>query len=699
MPKVKTTCSDLKNIPKKYILFSMVIFLFIQHTQAQQSKSTRDSLRKEIINMRLRDNFTPKDTVYINRLIDLAKAFRFYNNDSLLLTSQQALKHSLAIDYKLGEIKSLNSLGYFYSTKGNHIKSIFYYKKSYRKALAIKNLEYCIRLHNNIGIEYDYLGDYAMALREYLKGIDIAKGIENKIWVSILNENIGLLYSGQKNYAEALIYLKITKKVNDIIKDDISSAVTESNLASIYLDSGNTEYSMHYINKSITVFEREKIMDWLAYAFRIKGEIYSKQKKYKWALFWYNQSQMLHDKSIEDKSEEIWMLTGKAKAHLGMKNDSLSEICAKKAFEISNILKDNESIKESAKILYKINKYRNNYSNALMYHEIFQKLADTISQNASKKNLVMLKTKLDYDKQKENIISANEKAMAKQKNYIYASLGIALILCILTFLVTRSERIQKKLNKELKSKKLDLEKNERELIDINETKTKLFSIIGHDLRAPIGAFQGILNLYKTGEVGQKEFMAFVPKLRTDINNIAFTLNNLLSWGQTQMNGSVTKPSIVYMENVVLENINLLSEIANIKSIKLVSKIPEKTMVWSDIDQIDIVVRNLISNALKFTPKNGMVTIGAMENHQDWEFYVEDTGIGMNIETQNKIFTKNSNITTYGTNNEKGTGLGLMLCKEMIENNKGSIWLKSTPKKGTCFYFTVPKANKKYEKAS
>lgn len=697
MPKVKITSSSLNNITKKYILLSMVVFLFMQYTQAQQS--TRDSLRTEIINMQLRDNFTPKDTLYINRLLDFSSTLRFYNNDSLLLTSQQALNHSLAIDYALGEVISLSHIGDYYSTKGNRVKSIFYFEKAYNKAKIINDLKTMIQLHNFIANEYSYQGKYAMALNEYLKGIDIAKEIKDKKALSFLNENIGLLYGDQKNYNEALVYLKKAKKINSIINDAISSACTESNLASIYLESGNIEYSMYHINNSITVFEREKLMDWLAYSFQIKGGIYLKQKKNKWALFWYNQSQMLHDKSVDDESEEIWMLTGKAKAHLDMKKDSISEIYAKKAFEISNKLKDKDGIKESAEILYKIKKIRNDYPNALMYHEIFQKLSDTISQNASKKNLVMLRTKLDHDKQKKEIISANEKALTKQKDYIYAALSIVLILSILTFLVTRSQHIQKRLNKELKSKKVALEKSESQLIGINKTKDKLFSIIGHDLRAPIGAFQGILELYKKGEVSQKEFLAFVPKLRADINHIAFTLNNLLSWGQTQMKGSVNRPSIVYMENIVTENVNLLSEIANNKSIKLVNQVANNTKAWSDIDQIDIVVRNLISNALKFTPKNGMVTIGAMENNLTWEFYIEDTGIGMDIETQNNLFAKDSNISTYGTNNEKGTGLGLMLCKEMVENNKGNIWLKSTPNKGTCFYFTVPKASNEFEKAS
>ena len=234
---------------------------------------------------------------------------------------------------------------------------------------------------------------------------------------------------------------------------------------------------------------------------------------------------------------------------------------------------------------------------------------------------------------------------------------------------------------------------------INETKDKLFSIIAHDLRGPIGAFQGLLKLFKDGDIGQKEFLGFIPKLGADLDHISFTLNNLLSWGQSQMNGSVTKPSMISLDCLVSDNINLLSEIAAGKFIKIVSHLPENTIAWSDGDQIDIVIRNLISNALKFTPENGMITISAKERNNHWELSIRDTGVGMNKDTQDKIFSENSNITTYGTNNEKGTGLGLSLCKEMVEKNNGTIWAESVLRKGSSFFFTLPKEKKEYKKAS
>jgi signal transduction histidine kinase len=274
-----------------------------------------------------------------------------------------------------------------------------------------------------------------------------------------------------------------------------------------------------------------------------------------------------------------------------------------------------------------------------------------------------------------------------------------LILSIITFVIRRSEKIQKRLNKKLKEKSQAVAEREAQLHEINKTKTKLFSIIGHDLRGPIGGLQSLLNMFTEGEISKSEFLSFIPKLKTDVENISFTLNNLLSWGQNQLNGVVTKPVRVSLDKIVVSNVQLLSELAGSKSIKIINQLPENPFIWADQNQIDIVIRNLLSNAIKFTPDNGLITIEAEEKSDMWQVSIRDTGIGMNEEIQKQIFKNSTNITTYGTNNEKGTGLGLSLCKEMVLKNKGEIWLESVPRKGTTFFFTVPKAEKRYQKAS
>lgn len=695
MPHVACFLMSLKLSKKRAYVF---MFFIGSATLCNAQLTVQDSIKLSIASIKNHKDFSPKDTLYIDLLNRLGSELRYFNSDSLLLLSNQALKNSRSAGYKNGESTALLRIGDYYSDRGDSQKAIGYYKDALKLAKELHDPNLRLRIQNNLSGEYVYKGDYSMGLTSYLEGIEMAEAENNILMLSIMNENIANLYASQKDYTQALVFFKKVKKYNDKIGDNLNSAKTMANLAMIYADMGNHEYAMFNVNASIIILEKFKAMDWLAFAYEVKGKIYVNQKKYEWALHWYNQSEMLHTK-MEDERGKIDLLNGMGEAYLGLKKDSISERYALEAFEISTKIVFLEGIQKCAKTLYKINKNKADYSTSLYYHELFQKISDTLARSENRKSLAMLKTKIDYENQQAKLVMENEKALAQQQNYVNAALAILLVFIAVTLMVHRNEKIQKRLNKELTLKKSDLEKREKELKEINETKDKLFSIIGHDLRGPIGALQGLLKLFINGEISKDEFLGFVPKLGNDVDHISFTLNNLLSWGQSQMNGAVTKPSLIAVENLVSENMDLLSEIAKVKSIKVINNIPENTLAWSDVNQIDIVIRNLMSNALKFTPHNGTITIGAKEKNDHLEVSIRDTGVGMDKQTQERIFSKNSNLTTYGTNNEKGTGLGLSLCKEMIEKNAGSIWVESAPYKGSCFYFTVPKAEEKYKKAS
>jgi len=688
---IRTHCTDVF----RYVAIIILIICSIANTNAQQEiqKKYEDSIRE----IRSQKNFSPKDTLYIDLLSNLGSQLRYYNADSLLLLSNETLQLSIDSGYKEGESRSRLRLGDYYSDKGDSETAISNYTAGLDIAKELGNKDLSLRIMNNLAGENAYKGDYAHALTGYLEAIEIAEEIGNIKMLSIMNENIANLYASQKDYQQSLDFYKKVKKLNGQIGDEIIIAETLSNLASTYADMGKLDYAMFNINKSVTIFEKHKIIDWLAYTYEIKGKIYLKENKYKWALYWYNQSEMLH-RGLDDDRGKIDLFNGMAEAYLGQGKDILSENFAHQAYEISDRIQFMEGNQKCAYTLYRINKNKKNFSRALSFHELYQKLSDSLSRNENKKSLTMLKTKTEYDQQKQMLIEENEKALAQQQRYIIAALAILVVSIIITLLVYRAEVIQKRLNKELEAKKEILEKRESELQESNETKTKLFSIIGHDLRGPVGALQELLRLYSDGDMEADEFLEFVPKLREDVDHVSFTLNNLLSWGHTQMNGAVTKPSLMALESLVSENIKLLSEIAKKKSIKIVSELTENTLTWSDSNQIDIVVRNLISNALKFTPQNGMITISARERDNLWEVSIKDTGVGMDKITVKNLFVKNSNITTYGTDNEKGTGLGLSLCKEMVEKNGGSIWVESALRKGSCFFFTLPKREKSYSKA-
>lgn len=668
-----------------------MIFFGQMSTFAQTSK--RDSLEFALHKMQRQNSSFSKDSTYISLLNDLGDEMRYYKVDSLLIYSKNALKLSEQINYYKGQTRAYIGIGNFHSDKGEYEEAIANYQKAQKAADLVNSKQLNLTVQNVMAGLYDYKGDYAEALSRYLKCIELAKELKDNDMLSIINENIANLYASQENYEQAILFYKAVKRINKEIGNEVYSAETMSNIASVYADMGELDYAMFNVNNSIATFEKHQIMDWLAYAYEVKGKTYLKDNDYKWALYWFKQSELLHDE-LEDDRGKSSLLNGMAEAYLGQGKDSISEQYALEAYTISKQINMHEDLQRSAKTLYRINKNKGDFDTALEYHEIYQTIHDTTVSSKSEKSLMMLMTKLGFERQKEDLIDKNTKALASQKRYIYAALFILMIFLAVTLIVRRNEKIQKKLNIELYHKTAKLVENEKKLRNINETKDKLFSIIGHDLRGPIGAFQGLLTLYREGEIDGDDFLQFIPKLGADIDNISFTLNNLLSWGQTQMNGSVTKPSIVPLSSLVNDNINLLTEIAKAKSITVTNKVEQSVMSWSDSNQVDIVIRNLISNAIKFTQNDGLITLSAIERSTTWEVSVRDNGVGMDQETQKKIFQKNSNITTYGTNDEKGTGLGLSLCKEMVEKNNGKIWVESALSEGTCFYFTLPKVRDK-----
>ena len=682
---------------KKGLLFLWAILFGLTSSLFSQT-AERDSLRAIIKRIDIKSNPKSLDTTYISTLNLLAKDLRYYNNDSLLILSKKALLFSNDLNYDVGKCQSLINIGAYYSDIGNHKTAIKNYGSALTIANKIKNFKLVLRIQNNIASEHTYMGDYSKALNVYLIGIELAKLHDEKTMLSIMNENVANLYVSQRDYEQALVFYNKVKAINKEIGDEIITAETLSNIASLYADMSQLDLAMFNINKSIAVFEKHSILDWLAYAYNIKGKIYFQEKEYKWALYWYKQSEMLHGK-IDDERGKIEVLNGLAKTNLALKKDSLSEIYANEAYTIASQIQSKEGILNSAETLYKVYKNEGNYDKALTYLEISQKLADTIFRSENNKGLAMLRTKLKHEKQKELLMEENERELAKQKSYVTISLIIVLVFIIVTFIILRNQKVQKRLYVELQEKQLILEKQKIELNEINSTKDKLFSIIGHDLRGPIGALEGLLKLFRSGDIEKSELKTFMSKLNDDVSNVSFTLNNLLTWGQSQMNGTVTQFSAVTVESLVSDNVALLSEAAEKKSIKIINRIQENTLVWSDVNQIDIVIRNLISNALKFTPNDGMITIESEERKKDWLITVKDTGIGMSKQIQDKLFVKSTNFTTYGTNNEKGTGLGLSLCKEMVENNNGEIWVESAPNRGTCFFFTLPKGQNKYQKVS
>jgi signal transduction histidine kinase len=229
---------------------------------------------------------------------------------------------------------------------------------------------------------------------------------------------------------------------------------------------------------------------------------------------------------------------------------------------------------------------------------------------------------------------------------------------------------------------------EQELTEINQSKNKLFSIIAHDLRSPLNTLTGLLELVDNNLVNEQEFKSVVGELSKNVSYTSQLLNNLLHWASNQMERQVVHPQQFDIHSLIEDNIALASKNALQKQITLSYNKANDYQIWADKDMIDLVLRNLISNAIKFTPVCGNIHITATAQANYVSVSVQDNGIGMSSQAVDKLFQYQMH-STRGTNGEKGSGLGLILCKEFVEKNGGQIEVISKLNEGTTFTFTVP----------
>jgi PAS domain S-box-containing protein len=234
-------------------------------------------------------------------------------------------------------------------------------------------------------------------------------------------------------------------------------------------------------------------------------------------------------------------------------------------------------------------------------------------------------------------------------------------------------------------------KTENSLKELIATKDKLFSIIAHDLRSPFNSIIGFSELLidNSDDILLEDSEQYIKIINSAAKNTLVLLDNLLNWAKSQTGQLSFKPEKILFSKVVQEIITLSKSIAKSKNITLECSCSDNLEIFADVNMLNTVVRNLISNAIKFTNIGGHIKVSAALKQDHVEITISDNGIGINKEKCSELFSITSNTTTLGTADENGSGLGLVLCKEFIQKNNGDIWVESEENKGSNFIFTLP----------
>jgi signal transduction histidine kinase len=415
------------------------------------------------------------------------------------------------------------------------------------------------------------------------------------------------------------------------------------------------------------------------------GDVMIAQKDYETAksIFnkvaeWYGfKSMYLESAQVYEKLAEIYLKTQQTDEALnaGQKNLALCEKTRSKT-----------AIADAHHLLYRIYKELGDFPSALYQHEAYFLLLDSVKT-------IDLRRRLSEERVKQNVEDLEdekkrverESALLLVRNRLYLTLGAMLLLVLIfgSYLYSQLRKTRKKLDRQ-----------NQKLTHLNQEKDKFFSIIAHDLRSPLAAFQGVgAQLKYCLEKGNFTMLDKISDMLTkSAANLSGLLDNLLSWALLNRGMIPYHPEPLNLHNTVADTFQIYENAAATKGIHLENKVLPDISVQADSNGLQAILRNLVGNAIKFTPAghNGLVSVSSEVEADKISITVQDTGTGMSAEKLDKIFTLEKR-SDRGTAGEKGAGLGLLLCKELVELHQGVLKVQSTEGKGTSFVFSMPSA--------
>lgn len=590
---------------------------------------------------------------------------RMYNQVANYPKALQYLNLALDIDQKTGNEFALTncykSIGIVYYSQGILSKALDYYYKGL--FIAVKNhyVGLSADLYNDIGVILQSMEVYPNALEYYKKSLAIYESTGDLQGIGILYENIGEILLAQHNYERAITYLNkantVAKKQND--KDGLSSVYTDLGLC--FANRNDFKKAVAYLDTSLRIGIKYQIVYNQAYAIIGFATVYNLQKNYQKAYPYALKGQQLALKlgNLTIRADAAFQMN-KTLAGLGRLADAYRSL--NKYIELKEGLKDNESIQKLT-----------SYNFALSF-SVKQRL---LTQQQHEKDLLYKQT------------------TRAQRLTIIVFLVIIVAMIVTTTIYYREKRKQQKVNTQLEHKntevlqqKADLDEQAAKLNSLNTLKDRLIAILAHDLRAPLSTLRGLFDLLQDDTITHEQMLGMIPDVLKKLEYTSDFLDTLLFWINSQMENFDRAVKSFSVQEIIDNEVEHYQEQATQKGIKLISNVPKDVLASADPGSVRIVVRNLITNAIKFSGTNDVIEASAEKYGQEVLIRVKDTGAGMTTEQASKLFKSKVDSQT-GTHNESGTGMGLLFCKDLVEKCNGRIWVTSKQGAGSEFTFTIP----------
>ncbi len=636
------------------------------------------------------------DSAQFIALLSLSEEFQYRDFSKAEKYSTQAAELVATNGWPWAKPKSLTQQAFLATLSGDYTRAIRLDNENLQLVIADGDSSAIAESLNFLGNDYNDIGKYDEAYYYFTQSYRVARAIDDSLKMTKAIFNIGRVLNELGQYDLALDHFNVSSRISDLIQDEDGIPYTQEVIGDVYLRKKDYKKAEEYLqqalnsirSRNITVIEPRA----LKHLAQLNFELGDSEK----ALAYYDTAAMLYRLASND--------FGVAEINLGVSKILISEERFNEAEGL--IGRSLETAKGFNAERMEIDCYRQlselaerqgDYKTALDYHKNYKEMEDSLfSQDMVEK---VFQDQLRFQTETKDFeIAALSKAKTQQETelrreeFLRNILVVVIALVgILLFTVYRSGQRRIRINKLLIEHQEEIKKRSLELEQLNQVKDKFFSIISHDLRSPINALSGILDLMDNDQITREEFSNLTKELRVQFNHTRTLISNLLDWALLQMDKLKIQPEKINLAAMIEENFKLLSSL-HLKEIKLVNNVSPTLVGVGDHNMINLVFRNLILNAIKFSEKGGLVEATATEKGDAIEISIKDYGVGIRADIQKILFEKTSGYSTRGTANEKGTGLGLILCKEFVEKNGGKIWLQSEEGKGSTFYFTIKKAS-------
>ena len=608
-------------------------------------------------------------------------------------------KHAMAAKGYRSDTASvilLNRLSDFY-VYNNADSALYFAKQALEMARFQKYTIGQARAINNISKTYYVIGDYTSSLTTGEQLMQLSNKIGYRPGVAGALQIIGLIYMAQNNYSQAIKTLNKSLDMFMLLKDSAKADKAYFNIGLLYDESGHPERTFYYMDKAQEMASQVKDYVLISMTYNRRGDAYFHLKKYDQALIYY---QKVIGSNFASTWEMDFAFSGLAQTYYATGDYQMAIIYAKKSLDLSRQVKSVSDAVRALEILSEAYAAANDYKQAYNYQVQFKKSNDSIFSSEKDKeiNFLHLKQQQAYNAQLESNIKAKEEAMNYSKRLLFFRNVIAVFFVVFLILIIRSNWQKTKLNKVLQQQNTSIASqkeeisNQKEALDqLNHTKDQLFSVISHDLRSPFAAILQSMDFIRSGELSQREQELILASFHEQVSLVSIMVNNLLIWANSQQEGIKCNTIALKVGDVVNEIISVSNFLAKNKNIGIEHIYGGEKVAEADLDQLRIIVQNLISNAIKFTPNGGTIKVYYTTNDGYHGIHVKDDGLGIPGEKMDKLFKiTGREISGYGTNNEAGAGIGLALIKQFVDANGGTLDVRSKPGEGSEFIVYLKK---------